>query len=712
MAGMLSVPSTVGHPRARRRIPPRDRGITIDVAGTILRLLVGSTLAAWSWITRGRLSLPGLVFFLLYPVAVDRTGRLITPWLGVESALRRSFPFRFLAGFTVLSLAQFLAHSLVPGSLATQFLILAGLVETGWWLRRRQGTGQEPERSAPVPAEFFLVVLCLLAATCWSRGLLVSVDVRGDSVVFRNWIDYLEHGNIIARFLGGESLWRMGNYALAGLPTPVYHYAGYLPAATAAVFAGSTALDAALSTWNPLGNVLIGLAAYTLVLPWAGKWGGLCATVAAVLLPDASYYWPANTHLRYHWLQQVGCAGFYGIASATVAVVLLQQWSRHRSRRAFCAAGGWGIATFWFKAQIFAVLMPLLLGLTILWWPDASRARRLALSSLAAILVITLAATLIHFEVTPDFGPSRAYLEEYNHSLARDFPEGICKRVYSATVQELGATRYYVLSIAIYGLASLGVWLPLGALLLVVSSFAPSRTYGALPCLVVLIYLVLYACLNDYAIVGHNKWELIHRPIVWVYFVVASWCGARLYLACAAHSWSRRLVHPATIAVGAVLLLPLPWRMGRCIQEGKSFWRTSCVNLAYPRGLVESARSIARMGSRGDLVQDGHSDENFLVAGLSERRSYLARPTTFLRDKSPTVRAETELRKRALEAMKAFTTREQLDAFARQTRIRWYVLHPDEVVAWPAAVLDHPAFADRGFRVYDLRPASPRLPAT
>jgi hypothetical protein len=430
-----------------------------------------------------------------------------------------------------------------------------------------------------------------------------------------------------------------------------------------------------------------------------------------VLLPDASYCWPANVFLRPHWLQQVACGGLYGVTTATLSVVLLQQWSRRRNWRAFLGAGACGIATFWFKAQIFIVLMPSLFGLAILWWPDASRARRLALGTVTAALGIAMAAMLIHFEVTPDFGPSRSYLEWYNQSQVPEFPDGICKQVYSATCQELGTVRYYALAIAIYGLASLGVWLPLGALLLVVSSFARTRTYNALPCVVVLVYLILYACLNDYAIVGHNPAELIHRPIVWVYFVAASWCGARLYLALAALPWGRRLVHPVTIAVVAVLLLPLPWRMGRCIQEGKCSWRTTCVNLAYPMGLVESARSIARVGSRGDIVQDGRNDESFLLGALSERRSYLARPTIFLRDKSPKIRAEVELRKGRLEAMKAFTTREELDAFTRQTGIRWYVLHPDDVVAWPADVLDHPAFADRGFRVYDLQPARPRLQA-
>jgi hypothetical protein len=703
MAGVLSAPSTVGKRDATRLIRPRGRGIGVDVAGRLLLLLIGSALAAWCLIAGGRLNGPGAFFFLLYPWAVDRTGRLVVPRLGVEPVLARSFPFRFLVGFTVLALAQLLVHTLLPGSLAAHFLVLAAGVEVGWFVRRRRGACRAPERQAPAPAEMLLVVVCLLAATCWSRGLLVSVDVRGDRVIYRHWMDFPEHANIVARLLGGEGLWRMGNYALAGLPAPVYHYASYLPTATAAAFTGGTALVAVLSTWNPLGNVLIGLAAYTLVLPWAGRWGGLCATIAAVLLPDASYYWPANAVLRYHWLQQVGPAGLYGVSTAALSVVLLQQWSARRSRRALLGAWAFGILTVWFKAQIFAVLMPLLVLLAILWWPGAYPGRRLALAALAVALGVALAAALIHYRLTPDFGPSRAYLEEYNRTLSYDFPEGFCKRVFSATGQELGGVRYYTLSIAICALATLGVWLPLGALLLVASWRAPVRSYGALPCVVVLLYLSMYACLNDYALVGHNKWELTHRPFVWAYFVAASWCGARLYLALASRPRGRRLVRPATIALASVLLLPLPWRMGRCIQEGKTFWKASCANLAYPRGLVESGRWIARAGSRREIVQDGRYDENFLLGGLSERRSYLARPTTFLRDKSPKVRAEVERRKGRLEAMKASTTRGQLAAFARQTGIRWYVLHPGDVVAWPADVLDRPAFADRGFRVYDLR---------
>jgi hypothetical protein len=153
----------------------------------------------------------------------------------------------------------------------------------------------------------------------------------------------------------------------------------------------------------------------------------------------------------------------------------------------------------------------------------------------------------------------------------------------------------------------------------------------------------------------------------------------------------------------AVVLLALPWRMGRCIQEGKCHFRATCVNLDFPRGLVECARAIARFSSRTDIVQDSRNDEAFLVGGLSERRSYLVRPAIFELDKSPRVRHQVEVRKAQLEQLKAFTTRAQIAGFARQTRIRWYILHPDDTVGWPADFLDSPAYADRGFRVYDLK---------
>jgi hypothetical protein len=126
---------------------------------------------------------------------------------------------------------------------------------------------------------------------------------------------------------------------------------------------------------------------------------------------------------------------------------------------------------------------------------------------------------------------------------------------------------------------------------------------------------------------------------------------------------------------------------------------------------VRCTRWIARSSAPSDIVQDGRIDETLMVGGLTERRSYLVEPAIFALDKSERVRLEVERRKKQLEAVKAFTSREQLGAFARQSGVRWYILHAGDTVLWPADVLEEPAFTDRGFRVYDLeqtwKPARP-----
>jgi hypothetical protein len=147
----------------------------------------------------------------------------VTHWLRFEAVLERSFAFHFLLGFMALPVIQLLAHSVLPGSLATQLVAIAGLAGLGrlrdpW--RATVALERDHQRRAQAWAQLFLVVLSLLVPTCWSRALLVSEDIRADHVIYRSWIDFFEHASVVPRILAGENLWRMGHYALAGLPAP------------------------------------------------------------------------------------------------------------------------------------------------------------------------------------------------------------------------------------------------------------------------------------------------------------------------------------------------------------------------------------------------------------------------------------------------------------------------------------------------------------
>ena len=99
----------------------------------------------------------------------------------------------------------------------------------------------------------------------------------------------------------------------------------------------------------------------------------------------------------------------------------------------------------------------------------------------------------------------------------------------------------------------------------------------------------------------------------------------------------------------------------------------------------------------GDIVQDSEADPRFALAAICERRPYAidyeeVRPGLVL--------------SRRLEKMrrfKALTDEPSIRRFAARHGIRWYVLHPETPVRWPATLLARPAFARHGYRVFSFR---------
>ncbi len=685
------------------RTGQRVRSLGMEPGHAVSLLFIALALTAWSALANRTWNTGGICFALLYPLTAYYLGRLVLAAVKVEPLVKRSFAVLFLLGYLTLGLLQLAVHSFLPGPLGWQFGAIAAAALLSQLLLR-------PEPECPAAADgwvsVYLCGFCLLAATCWAWGLLHSIQLDGAEVVFHHWMDLFIHASFIARLTAEPGLWGMGNAEIAGLPAKFYHYASYLGPATQTLLSGTTAYDAARSCWTPVGTFLTGLAAYAVVLPWAGRAGGICAAAALLTLPDPSHYWPNTGHLAYHWLQQIGCAGMYGTACAALALLLLLQWRRQRSRSALLLALGLTAAILLYKAQIFVVFVPLAGTCVALYWPGVSRRRR-GLLFAAWLTVCAGGALLIDglHPQEPPFALNPPYFEEYTRLLATDFPEGICRRLLDAGFAGLGRSRYYAAALGICALATCGVWLGIGVLLLAATLFRRRLSAAdAPPWLALAIYLVLLASLNDYALVGHNKWELIHRPLVWVYFLFATWCAARGWqlLTELRPSLAGRFYRSRMVAVLLLLALLLPLRMGRSVQIGKASCRFRCVNLRVPVGLVESARFLARAGKSTDVIQDSHCDDKLILGGLAEKPSYLARPEDWSRDKSAQVRQEVSKRRASVQHLLQQTNSAELRQAVKETGIRWFLLHPDDDVRWPQAVLAAPAFVSVGYRVFDL----------
>ncbi len=103
--------------------------------------------------------------------------------------------------------------------------------------------------------------------------------------------------------------------------------------------------------------------------------------------------------------------------------------------------------------------------------------------------------------------------------------------------------------------------------------------------------------------------ELMHRPLVWAYFVVAAWVGGGVYEVVLKDGFARLpFVRAVRWAVFPVLLA-VPLMLGRDVQSGPG-WGKDFTNIPIPVGFYRS-RCFSALDSRvGAVVQDSARRED------------------------------------------------------------------------------------------------------
>jgi hypothetical protein len=666
-------------------------------------LLISSVFfSAWLLVASGSLPVLAVFYFLLLSITAYYLGRIVLRPVTLPNNLTRCYPLIFLIGTLVWALMIFALHSFLPGSLRIWSLFLFGCAVVGQFaIHGRQAPPQEERAEALMG--ILVVLLSLVLATCWARGLLRSEQRMGDVTVFRHWRDAFDHSGIAMGMLSHEHLWRFGHKELSQTSIPVYHYGSYFPMAALASYGRLSTYEAVIAFWTPFGTFLSGLAAYVLAASLGRRSGGFWAMLALLALPDASWYGFKNGWFRYHWMQQIAPAGMYSCASAAVAVLFLLEAQRSRSRIALGFAIAFLGATLWFKAHIFAVLAPLLLIWFILCYPPCSVPWRILLLQAVGLLALLAVMVSNKYHLGPRIEPNVEYFDTYCRYVASECQPGPGKALVEGGAAAAGRTRYYLTATALVLVSTFGGLLVVLPLLTVWAWWVKKLQAADLfPWLAILIYALVLVGLDD-RIVGIHPWELLHRPFVWSWFLVLVWCVAKAWMLLAEVRWLHWTSHPAVLCVSALVLLPLPWYMARDIQHGKTRWSDSNSYLPIPTGLVECGRYIAHHSPRTDIVQDSQNDGvAYAFGSQAERRSYLARPWLWAQARKPAIQDEVQHRVAMTEQLKIATTVQQIREIAAQTGIRWYLVHPDDHFPWPAAVLAAPAYRAEGFAVYDL----------
>jgi hypothetical protein len=531
------------------------------------------------------------------------------------------------------------------------------------------------------PMSAWAIVLASAMALLWCNGLLTPMVRDDHQVTLIPWIDYLVHADLMTLFDTGQAVANASSPELAGVPLPFYHYASYLIPAFARAFTGMESLNAVTAIGVPYAFLLMGLGAYALAQLWWGHWAGLLALVAVRFLPDASAYGLECSWFSYYWLLRTGSTLALGCALAALSLWLVILSTRYNCLRCLVAGLSAGLALVLVKAQLVLIVFPSLVLYALVFYGAASLSRRTLIGLVLAVIGLPLVYLAGTLELGPNLALNASALPEYTAWIAKDCanqalvgnlkPEGL--------INQLAVGSWIILA------GSLGFSAPALFIMVSVDGLRGRlRPDALLPVTAVGIYLVLALLLEENTIGG--RYELHHRPFVWVYYVTGIWVGGRIAslllpgTVAATRAWVLHGAAALLLAITALTALhqPIPWL-------NRSPWMLNHLNTSYSADYFDAVRFVRENSAAEDLVQDSEGDPRAFTLAFSERVAYLARDRVL---QVPERAAEMTRRRQQLDQLYAAETPEDAQRLARELAIDWLVLHPASAANWNAEMLE------------------------
>ncbi len=653
----------------------------------------------WSFSANGRISVGGLAVLLVLVVGCQLWGRLLLWSSGAADALAREFGLCFLAGAVSLGWMLLLARLVLPFSVVSCLVVLSLLGAALYARNSPRMQGWQSRRSVESWGLVSLL-LSLFAAQFWCGHLHPQIVETPAFWVYRPYMEKFAHALLVGMFCTDAPPIEVGSPFFAGEPVSFYHYASYPTAAAVALADGQSPLEVLSAFWFPYGLFLVGLSAGVLGRIWFSPQAGAWATLGALAVPDPTYWAQDITCFSYQRLLEASSSSAYAVASAGLALAMVFQGRRLQSPRLIASGLAVVAGTALYKVNLVVVLLPIAAWVLIACPPrPASPAvRRLtALYLLACLAAIPLGMSL-HYAPTFRFDSQLGH--QYYQWVRPYVPPG-------PFWNWLG--RAWSRPPAISQLPARGLWLAwatwqwwLVAVLVAWVARLRQRLrldfLATLPLAVLSIYLGCALLLAPNA--NGDPFELQHRHFVWSYFLLLVWlCGTTVQLT---RRTPARCVFESPTCALAVLLLPLvlggPMRM------------PTTPNV-FSKAFAAAGQFVDQASAADEAVIDAQGDPWLVTGALCGRRAFVCRDDDYAFAGQGNLAAARRDRLQAIQKLLAAQAAEQVESWRQLHGARWFVVHPETALAWPAELQANPAFNEGGYRVFDLQVVGRSVPA-
>lgn len=675
---------------------PLNEGLSIPARAA--RLLSAASILAFLAISHLRVThaLPGsamiaLALFVLVCLAYGQA------FLAATAGLLRNragLCFQFLTGFLIFNSLLFVTTLASPLGMLPNLLMLAGVaVPLALFGRRYRADSREAE----LPA-LLCIVLSAIGAMLWSHDAQTGPVIQSANQVYQSWQDLFFHARQISAFAQARGIGTLHQINFAEAPAQIYHFAIYQSSAAIAALTDTPAIEVSASFLLPFGLFLLGLAAFSLIASIWGAWPALAAVVAVVLLPDAYMQGFSNRYLSYHFMTQVNLGSAYGIACAAVAWIFTLEACRRGKLLPLFIGYAFLALCLAHKAHLFVANAYLILIYPCLFFAGARTRQRLAAGLALTALFVTVVAVSQSLDRIPTMRLDGSGIGTYILQLVGSFDEGQLKTYFTRvfTLERNSRIIDLLNAIALLTASTLGMWLFAMPLLVIAARKKIAASVLTLPVLVLATYLIMAIGLaQDDRGIGTPD-ELLNRPLVWAYWLIAAWTAGCAYHLALGNRPPAGLGSRVTLVSLLCLALVSPQVFSRNLQtfpvwKGKGSYEEFN---AVPTCLIRAADFIKSNSQPSERIQDSTNDARFMLTALTERQTFagesiFSRPKKALQDRLD-----------ELDALRAMPDAEAITSYLKTHSIAWYLLQPSSTVAWPADLLDSAAFECGGYKVF------------
>lgn len=653
-------------------------------------------LTAYHAIGAGALSLGVLVGLSCVTAASLFAGTLLCRLAGLTDEGGVDALEALLVGVLGLSAALMILVFVLPFGLAACFALLMGALALGWWLRARRRRPAPPVTPLGGAGSFALF-MALAAAGLWSIENLTGLWVGAESVEVYPWQDLLFHAKAIGVFQHAGGAATLTNYAMAGQGLEPYHYATYLLPALVGTFGDVHSFSLAAGLLPPLGTLCTGLSAYALGKACFGPRAGAVAACGLLFVPDGAFVGLGNAWTGYHFFQQVGLGGMYGVSALALGCACGVRAARSATLGPLVAAVVLLAVSALFKIQLALVYaLPLFLVL-VAFWPRWRPAWRLGLGAAASGVYVLLLMLMSYVPHAPTLAFSTEGVLVNLRMILDAFEGGAAVWLGGWLTEAPSYARAVAVGAPLVLIATYGLWLLLLPLGLV--SLWRRHERGLvfqLPLWLLAVHLVAAFGLDANQGWG-DAYEILHKTFVLPYSLVAIIASAALgrWLddrgALTSPRLAARLARLALCA-GALGLCAV---FGQRVQSNSSF-SVETMRREVPRGLYDAALYLRASTPQQAVAQLDTNDESLVLTAFSERGAYVIHCRVNCGEASPEVQER-------LASVDELLDRSDLVAVRAEARARGidYLVVQGRGRPWQTGP-EPPAFESGGYFVYAM----------